>query len=103
MADEQDNPGGWVPPPLTYLPILLLGLVLERSLHLPFLPHRVARVLRWPLVGGGMALARWFIRTMGGADTTLEVNKPVSRELSRTLRCATLATPPTSLSVCVWR
>jgi protein-S-isoprenylcysteine O-methyltransferase Ste14 len=26
-----------------------------------------------------MALATWFIRTMRGADTTLDVNKPVSR------------------------
>jgi hypothetical protein len=29
MADEQDNPGGWLPPPLTYLLTLLLGLVLD--------------------------------------------------------------------------
>src|ERR687897_1411085 len=78
MADEQDNPGGWVPPPLTYLLTLLLGLVLDRRFHVPFLPHRVVRVLGWPLVGGGMALATWFIRTMRGADTTLDVNKPVS-------------------------
>jgi protein-S-isoprenylcysteine O-methyltransferase Ste14 len=78
MADEQDNPGGWLPPPLTYLLTLLLGLVLDRRFHTPFLPHGVARVLGWPLVGGGMALATWFIRTMRGADTTLEVNKPVS-------------------------
>jgi protein-S-isoprenylcysteine O-methyltransferase Ste14 len=78
MADEQDNPGGWVPPPLTYLITLLLGLVLDRRLHVPFLPHRVARVLGWPLVGGGMALATWFIRTMRSADTALDVNKPVS-------------------------
>jgi protein-S-isoprenylcysteine O-methyltransferase Ste14 len=78
MADEQDNPGGWVPPPLTYLLTLLLGLVLDRRLHVPFVPHRVARVLGWPLVGGGTALAMWFIRTMRGANTTLDVNKPVS-------------------------
>src|SRR5215211_2799731 len=78
MADEQDNPGGRVPPPLTYLLTLLLGLVLDRRLHVPFLPHGVARVLGWPLVGGGMALATWFIRTMRAADTTLDVNKPVS-------------------------
>jgi protein-S-isoprenylcysteine O-methyltransferase Ste14 len=77
MADEQDNPGGWLPPPLTYLLTLLLGLVLDRRLHVPFLPHRVARALGWPLVGGGMALATWFIRTMRGADTTLALNKPV--------------------------
>ena len=78
MADEQDNPGGWLPPPLTYLLTLLLGLVLDRRLHVPFLPHGVARVLGWPLVGGGMALAVWFARTMHAADTTLHINKPVS-------------------------
>src|SRR5215212_3123164 len=78
LADEQDNPGGWLPPPLTYLLTLLLGLVLDRRSHVPFLPHGVARVLGWPLVGGGMALATWFVRTMRGADTTLDVDKPVS-------------------------
>jgi protein-S-isoprenylcysteine O-methyltransferase Ste14 len=79
LADEQDNPGIWVPPPLTYLLTLLLGLVLDRRSHVPFLPHGVARVLGWLLVGGGMALATWFIRTMRAADTTLDVDKPVSR------------------------
>jgi protein-S-isoprenylcysteine O-methyltransferase Ste14 len=78
MADEQDNPGGWVPPPLTYLLTLLLGLALDKRLHVPFLPQALARLLGWPLVGGGMALATWFIRTMRGADTTLDVDKPVS-------------------------
>jgi protein-S-isoprenylcysteine O-methyltransferase Ste14 len=78
MGEEQDNPGGWLPPPLTYLLTLLLGLVLDRRLHVPFLPHRVARVLGLPLVGGGMALTTWFIRTMRGADTTLDGNTSVS-------------------------
>jgi protein-S-isoprenylcysteine O-methyltransferase Ste14 len=78
MAEEQDNPGGWLPPPLTYLLTLLLGLVLDRRLHVPFLPHRVARVLGLPLVGGGMVLTTWFIRTMRGADTTLDGNTSVS-------------------------
>src|SRR5215212_8042627 len=79
MADDQDNSGGRVPPPLTYLLTLLLRLVLDRRFHVPFLPHGVARVLGWPLVGGGMALATWFIRTMRGADTTMHINKSVSR------------------------
>jgi protein-S-isoprenylcysteine O-methyltransferase Ste14 len=78
MADDQDNPGIQVPPPLIYLLALLLGLLLDRRLHVPFLPRRVARVLGWPLVGGGMALAAWFARTMRGADTTLRPDKPVS-------------------------
>jgi protein-S-isoprenylcysteine O-methyltransferase Ste14 len=78
MADEQDNPGIRVPPPLLYLLALLLGLLLDRRAQVPFLPRGVARVLGWPLVGGGMALAAWFIRTMRGADTTIRTDKPVS-------------------------
>jgi protein-S-isoprenylcysteine O-methyltransferase Ste14 len=78
MADHQDNPGIRVPPPLIYLLALLLGLLLNRRLHLPFLSRGVARVLGWPLVGGGMALAVWFARTLHGADTTLRTDKPVS-------------------------
>ena len=76
--DEQDNPGIKMPPPLIYLPPLVLGLVLDRRAHVPFLPRGVARVLGWPLVGGGMALAAWFARTMREADTTMHINKPVS-------------------------
>ena len=78
MADDQDNPGIRVPPPLVYLLALLLGLLLNRRLHVPFLSRGVARVLGWPLVGGGIALAAWFARTIHGADTTLRTDKPVS-------------------------
>ena len=45
MADNQDNPGIRVPPPLIYLLPLATGLVLDRRLHVPFLPRRVARPL----------------------------------------------------------
>src|SRR5215210_4396901 len=80
MADDgQDNPRIRVPPPPIYLLALLLGLLLDRRMHVPFLPRGVARSLGWPLVGGGMALAAWFARTMRGADTTLRTDKPVSR------------------------
>jgi protein-S-isoprenylcysteine O-methyltransferase Ste14 len=80
MADDgPDNPGIRVPPPLVYLLALLLGLLLDRRAHVPFVPRGVARVLGWPLVGGGMALAAWFARTMRSADTTLRTDKPVSR------------------------
>jgi protein-S-isoprenylcysteine O-methyltransferase Ste14 len=79
MADDgQDTPGIRVPPPPIYLLALLLGLLLDRRAHVPFLPRGVARVLGWPLVGGGMALAAWFVRTMRSADTTIRIDKPVS-------------------------
>ena len=78
MTDEPDNPGIRVPPPPVYLLALLLGLLLDRKAHVPFLPRGVARVLGWPLVGGGMALAAWFVRTMRAVDTTIRIDKPVS-------------------------
>ena len=76
--DEQDTPGIWAPPPPIYLFAILLGFLLDRRAHVPFLPRGVARVLGWPLVGGGIALAAWFVRTMRGADTTIRIDKPVS-------------------------
>jgi len=80
MADDgQNTPGIWLPPPLVYVLALLVGLLLDRRVHAPFLPRGVARLLGWPLVGGGMALAAWFARTMRGADTTMHINKTVSR------------------------
>jgi hypothetical protein len=58
MADGQDNPGIRVPPPLIYLLALLLGLLLNIRLHVPFLSREVACILlRWPLMVGEMALA----------------------------------------------
>jgi protein-S-isoprenylcysteine O-methyltransferase Ste14 len=77
--DERDKPGIRVPPPPIYLLALLLGLLLDRRMHVPFLPRGVARLLGLPLVGGGIALAAWFARTMRSADTTMYINKPVSR------------------------
>jgi protein-S-isoprenylcysteine O-methyltransferase Ste14 len=76
--DEPDKPGIRVPPPPIYLLALLLGLLLDRSMHVPFLPRGVARLFGWPLVGGAMTLAAWFARTMRRADTTMHINKPVS-------------------------
>jgi protein-S-isoprenylcysteine O-methyltransferase Ste14 len=78
MADEQDSAGVRVPPPLLYLLPLASGLVLDRRLHIPFLPRRVARILGWALVGGGVALSGWAIRTMRAAQTTMRTDKPVS-------------------------
>jgi protein-S-isoprenylcysteine O-methyltransferase Ste14 len=82
MADyryEQDNPGIKVPPPLIYLLPLILGLLLDRKAHLPFLPRRAARSLGWPLLGGGVLLSRWFLRTMREADAPVRTDKPVPR------------------------
>ena len=79
MADERDNAGVVAPPPLIYLGPLVLGLLLNRKFPVPFLPRRIAPLLGWPLVGGGMLLAGWFFRTMRRADTPVDPREPVSR------------------------
>ena len=79
MADNQDNPGIRVPPPLIYLVPLAAGLVLDRRLHLPFSPRGVARGLGWSLLGGGVTLNAWFLKTIRKADVPIRTDKPVPR------------------------
>jgi protein-S-isoprenylcysteine O-methyltransferase Ste14 len=79
MADNQDNPGIRVPPPLIYLVPLAAGLVLDRRLHLPFLPRGAARGLGFSLLGGGAALNGWFLLTIRKADVPIRTDKPVPR------------------------
>jgi protein-S-isoprenylcysteine O-methyltransferase Ste14 len=77
--DQQDNPGIRVPPPLIYVVPLILGLVLDRRAHLPFLPRSAARGLGWLLVSGGVVLSRWFLQTMRDAEAPVRTDKPVPR------------------------
>ena len=79
MADNQDNPGIRVPPPLIYLLPLLLGLLLDKKAHVPFLPRTAARGLGWSLLGSGGFLSRWFFITMRDADAPVRTDRPVPR------------------------
>jgi protein-S-isoprenylcysteine O-methyltransferase Ste14 len=79
MADNQDNPGIRVPPPLIYLVPLAAGLVLDRRLHLPFSPRGVARALGLSLLGGGAALNAWSLLTIRKADVPIRTDRPVPR------------------------
>ena len=45
MTNNQDNPGINVPPPRIYVVPLILGLLLDRRAHLPFLPRGASRGL----------------------------------------------------------
>jgi hypothetical protein len=76
---ETDNPGIKVPPPLIYLLPLLLGLILDRKAHLPFLPSGVARVIGWPLIGCGALIGSWWRKTMRNADAPVRTDRPVPR------------------------
>ena len=77
MTDDQDNPGITVPPPLIYLLSLVLGLLLDRRRHIPFLPSGAARGLGWALLGGGAMLNGWFLRTIRKTDVPIRTDKPV--------------------------
>ncbi len=79
MNDNQDNPGINLPPPLIYVVPLILGLLLDRRAHLPFLPRSVARGLGWPLIGGAVVLNSWFLRTIRDAEVPIRTDKPVPR------------------------
>jgi protein-S-isoprenylcysteine O-methyltransferase Ste14 len=79
MANDQDNPGIKVPPPLIYLLPLVLGLLLNRKAHVPFLPSGIRRTIGWPLIGGGVLLASWFRQTMREADAPVRTDRPVPR------------------------
>jgi protein-S-isoprenylcysteine O-methyltransferase Ste14 len=79
MTNEQDNPGIKVPPPLIYLLPLVLGLMLDRLGNVSFLPRGLARGLGWSLLGGGMVLNGWFLRTIRKADVPIRTDKPVPR------------------------
>ena len=79
MADNQDHPGIRVPPPLIYLLPLLLGLLLDKKAHVPFLPRTAARGLGWSLLGSGGLLSRWFFITMRDADAPVRTDRPVPR------------------------
>ena len=77
-SDEQDNAGIAAPPPLIYLGLLVIGLLLNRRFPITFLPRRVARSFGWPLLGGGVLLIGWFEWTMRRAGTPANPYKPVS-------------------------
>jgi protein-S-isoprenylcysteine O-methyltransferase Ste14 len=77
--DERDNPGIRVPPPLIYLLPLVAGLLIDRRVHVAFLPRGVSQSIGWPLISGGVLLSGWFLRTMRDADAPVRTDKPVPR------------------------
>ena len=76
-GEEQDKAGVVAPPPLIYLGVLVVGLLLNRRFPIGFRPRRMARGLGWPLLGGGVLLLGCFERAMRQADTPVSPYKPV--------------------------
>jgi protein-S-isoprenylcysteine O-methyltransferase Ste14 len=78
-SDDRDDPGIKVPPPLIYLVPLAVGAALDARRHTPFLPRRAARAIGWPLLGFGVALNAWFLKTIREADVPIRTDRPVPR------------------------
>jgi protein-S-isoprenylcysteine O-methyltransferase Ste14 len=76
--DERDSPGVVAPPLLIHLGPLVLGLLPYGRLPVPFLPRKMTRDLRWPLLGSGVLLMNWFLWTLRSAGTPVKPEKPVS-------------------------
>jgi protein-S-isoprenylcysteine O-methyltransferase Ste14 len=72
-GDEQDKAGVVAPPPLIYLAALVFGLLLNRRRPSAFLPRTIARILGWPLLGGGLLLSGWFEWAMRSTDTPTSI------------------------------
>jgi protein-S-isoprenylcysteine O-methyltransferase Ste14 len=78
-SDEQDKAGVIAPPPLIYLGSLVLGLLLNRTFPIAFLPRKLTRILGWPLLSSGILLFGWFRRALGDAGTPANPYKSVSQ------------------------
>jgi protein-S-isoprenylcysteine O-methyltransferase Ste14 len=76
--NNADNPGVIAPPPLIYAGALLAGLLANRRFHAPLLPRRLARMLGWPLIAGGLAVGLLGERELRRAETTSNPYKPAT-------------------------
>jgi protein-S-isoprenylcysteine O-methyltransferase Ste14 len=77
-VEELDKPGVLAPPPLLYLPCLILGLLLEVVLPLDGVPSYVSWPLGSVLVVAGMALGLWFFSAFRRAGTPVDVRRPTT-------------------------
>ena len=77
--DARDTAGVIAPPPLIYLPILLVGLALHFVFQVSVLPGNWLQLaIGLPLIGASVIVAAPAFRTMRRAGTEINVNKPTT-------------------------
>jgi protein-S-isoprenylcysteine O-methyltransferase Ste14 len=75
-----EGPGVKFPPPLLYLALLILGILLSVWYPVHFLPSALAWTLGGIILAGGMLLGPiWGIRTLRDAGTTIRPDKPAAK------------------------
>src|SRR5215211_50941 len=78
VSKPADHAGVWVPPPLIYVVLFGLGLLLHQIVPLAFLPVVPARVAALFFLGGGVLLAGWSNLLFWRAHTSLVPIKPTT-------------------------
>lgn len=77
MQHPEDSPGVRVPPPLLYIAVLGLGILVSVWLPIFRLPPHLAWVLGGLLLAAGVVLGPlWGLRTLRMAGTTVRPDKP---------------------------
>jgi protein-S-isoprenylcysteine O-methyltransferase Ste14 len=72
-----------IPPPLLYAAPLALGLRLRKKLPGVPLPRPLRRLAGLLLLGSGILLSAWFVRTMLQAQTTFNPRRPATTLVTR--------------------
>jgi len=79
LDNRDDGPGVRIPPPLLYIAVLVLGILLDAAYPVHFLPAAVAWTIGALILVAGIALGPfWGIRTMHRANTTVRPDRPAT-------------------------
>lgn len=74
----RDNPGVIAPPPLIYVVMFILGLRLQYSLPIPFLPRPLRAFLGGSLLGIGTTTFAIALKMMRNAGTNVNPTQPTT-------------------------
>lgn len=82
MSDDgrgnADNPGVVAPPPLIYAGTLVLALLANRRLRIPFLPRGLVRTLGWFMFAGGFLVGLLGFSEVRRAGSNVDPRQPAT-------------------------
>jgi protein-S-isoprenylcysteine O-methyltransferase Ste14 len=83
LDNRDDGPGVRIPPPLLYISVIVLGILLDVAYPVHFLPSAAAWTIGSLILAVGIALGPvWGIRTMQRANTTVRPDRPATTLLT---------------------
>jgi protein-S-isoprenylcysteine O-methyltransferase Ste14 len=79
LDNRDEGPDVRIPPPLLYIVVLVLGILLDAAYPIHFLPSAIAWKIGALILAAGIALGPfWSIRTMRRANATLRPDRPAT-------------------------